>query len=99
MKCPACGAKAERYAHVCGKCGAPLPETPRPDYGPGVVGASDAETRWAIGGRKILIVIIVLAVAVVVACVVAFFVVSGKGSPESTLSTAYSLAIQPVRLL
>jgi uncharacterized membrane protein YvbJ len=94
-RCPACGAKTERYAHVCEKCGAALPEIPQPDYGPGVVGASDAETRWAIGGPVTLVVLIVLAIAIVVACVVTFFLVSGDASPESTSSAAHSLAMRP----
>ena len=90
MRCPVCGAKTERYAHVCGKCGAALPETPQPDYGPGVVGASDAETRWFVG-PVLAIIIIVIAIAMAVGMVVMYYHDTGKASPASTSSAAYCL--------
>jgi hypothetical protein len=88
-RCPACGAKTERYAHVCGTCGAALPEIPQPDYGPGVVGASDAETRWAVGGPITLVVGMVVLIALAVLGVVLYFHEAGKTPPtDSTSSTA-----------
>jgi hypothetical protein len=105
MRCPDCGAKTERYAHVCGKCGAPLPEIPQPDYGPGVVGASDADTRWAVGGPMTLCIAIVVAIAVAVLMVVTYYHEAGKASPDTTssklrpqsssLTSAQSDAVRP----
>lgn len=91
MRCPDCGARSERYSRVCRKCGAPLPETAPPDYGPGVVGASDAETRWFVG-PVFASVVIVIAIAMAVLMVVLYYHGAGKGSPDTTVPTTYSWA-------
>jgi len=88
VDCPACGAKVERYARVCGECGAPLPEPPKTELGPGVVGASDAETRWAVG-RRIALVVVILAIVSAIVSVVVYLHEPGRTPPESTASTIH----------
>jgi ribosomal protein L40E len=88
VSCPECGAKTERHPSVCRKCGATLPEKPRPNYGPGVVGASDAETRWAIGGLKTLVVVILVGIVYIVMMVAMYLHETGADAPITTDPTA-----------
>ena len=86
MKCPACGAKTKRDARACGNCGAPLPEVPKPDYGPGVVGASDAETRWFVG-PVLACIIVAIAIAAAVFGVVEYYHERDSERPDTTYTT------------